>query len=235
MSELVIVIIMLTVSTLGLLLLHNIRQQREQARQTLQEAGFFELPQVDRALVGRVRELLTRGDERPWLRRAFRYTAGNFEVFLFDPQYYANQHTTVVVHAPDFRLPRFALAPRVKLTGVLGALANKLGVKSLGGKLRHQDFITDPEFGERYYLFGDDDTALRALFTGEVIRALVADSRGFHIEAEGNLLLFHRMDLESFAKQSHRSKISREMLAERVQDALKMHDTFAAREPSPAS
>jgi hypothetical protein len=56
--------------------------------------------------------------------------------------------------APEARLPRFNLVPE----GWLKRLGQRFGVKDF-------DFDVDPEFSRAYQLQGDDEAAVRALFT----------------------------------------------------------------------
>jgi hypothetical protein len=90
-------------------------------------------------------------------------------------------------------LPPFDLRPE----GVLLKIAQSLGMKDI-------DFADAPGFSRMYMLRGQDEAAIRQLFTPALLRFCEAN-RGLWISGAGNLLWFHRenrrakaVDLDAF-------------------------------------
>lgn len=89
--------------------------------------------------------------------------------------------------SPDTRLPRFSLAPE----GFFQRLGQRFGVKDY-------DFTEDPEFSRAYQLQGDDEAAVRALFTPARRAYLLAAGatmekpRRHHLAGAGSRLLWWR-------------------------------------------
>ena len=68
----------------------------------------------------------------------------------------SNRHRLMVLlwESPDANLPRFSLVPE----GFFRRLAQRFGMQDF-------DFVDDPAFSRAYQLQGDDEAAVRALFT----------------------------------------------------------------------
>lgn len=93
---------------------------------------------------------------RPFTAFEYRYVTGSGKN--------SNHHRLVVLlyESPGANLPRFNLVPE----GFFRRFAQRFGVKDF-------DFAEDPEFSRAYQLQGDDEAAVRALFT-PVRRAFLA-------------------------------------------------------------
>ncbi|HJQ66250.1 MAG TPA: hypothetical protein VJ816_07735 [Gemmatimonadales bacterium] len=91
----------------------------------------------------------------------------------------------VLWEAPEARLPRFSLAPE----GFFQRLGQRFGVKDF-------DFVEDPEFSRAYQLQGDDEAAVRTLFTSARRAVLMAPGPGMekprrhHLAGDGARLLW---------------------------------------------
>ena len=90
------------------------------------------------------------------------------------------QQTVTRVQSPKLNLPAFDMRPE----GVLLKIAQSLGMKDI-------DFAEAPTFSRMYTLRGQDEAAIRSLFTPELLRFCEAN-RGLWISGAGNLLWFHR-------------------------------------------
>ncbi len=127
-------------------------------------------------------------------------------VTLFDYSYVVGsgkssrnyQQTVTRVQSPKLNLPPFDLRPE----GVLLKIAQSLGMKDI-------DFADAPGFSRMYMLRGQDEAAIRQLFTPALLRFCEAN-RGLWISGAGNLLWFHRenrrakaVDLHAFVNAAH--------------------------------
>lgn len=90
------------------------------------------------------------------------------------------QQTVTRVQSPRLNLPAFDMRPE----SVLFKIAQSLGMKDI-------DIAEAPTFSRMYMLRGQDEAAIRRLFTPELLR-FCEGSRGFWISGAGNLLWFHR-------------------------------------------
>ena len=98
-----------------------------------------------------------------------------------------NRYAMMLWQAPGVSLPRFSLAPE----GFFRRLAQRFGAKDF-------DFEGDDEFSRGYELQGDDEAAVRALFT-QALRAFLVtpgpDGRAgprHHLAGAGTQLLWWR-------------------------------------------
>ncbi|HSH39026.1 MAG TPA: hypothetical protein VK993_09590 [Chthoniobacterales bacterium] len=90
------------------------------------------------------------------------------------------QQTVTRVQSPQLNLPSFDLRPE----SVLFKIAASLGMKDI-------DIEGWPNFSRMYLLRGEDDAAIRRIFTPELLRYCEAN-RGLWISGAGDLLWFHR-------------------------------------------
>jgi len=105
--------------------------------------------------------ILREGHNRRW-RATITGRVGGRAFTAFEYSYvtgggkHSSQHryAMLVWEQAEANLPRFSLAPE----GFFHRLAQRFGVKDF-------DFVEDPEFSRSYQLQGDDEAAVRALFT----------------------------------------------------------------------
>ena len=101
----------------------------------------------------------------------------------------SNRHrfTAMLWESPDAQLPRFSLVPE----GFFRRVAQRFGAQDF-------DFDEDAEFSRAYQLQGDDERAVRALFTPARRAFLMAESPdgrrapGHHLAGDGSRLLWWR-------------------------------------------
>jgi hypothetical protein len=91
--------------------------------------------------------------------------AGGEKLAVFDFSYGRgsgrHEETVAVLESPRLSLPAFALRPE----RIIDRLIPTIGRQDI-------DFAGSPAFSHRYFLRGDDEAAVRALFTPERLRAL---------------------------------------------------------------
>ena len=90
------------------------------------------------------------------------------------------QQTVTRVQSPKLNLPAFEMRPE----SVFLKIAASLGMKDI-------DIVSAPNFSRMYLLRGQDEAAIRQLFTPELVRYCEAN-RGMWISGVGDLLWFHR-------------------------------------------
>ncbi len=101
------------------------------------------------------------GHSRRW-RRTISGSVGNRPFTAFEYSYvtgggkssHHHRCAAILWEAPEAHLPPFSLGPE----GFFQRLGQRFGVKDF-------DFVEDPEFSRAYQLQGDDEAAVRALFT----------------------------------------------------------------------
>lgn len=102
---------------------------------------------------------------------------------------HSNRHrfTAMLWESPDSSLPRFSLGPE----SFFHRIAQRFGAKDF-------DFEEDPEFSRAYQLQGDDERAVRALFTPSRRAMLMAEAPDgrrapkHHLAGAGTRLLWWR-------------------------------------------
>jgi len=159
----------------------------------------FEAP---RAAFGDFRRF--QGSMRPRLWNWMRGDRDGSSIGLFDYDEGPNQRNTPRIHTlawiehPSLKLPSFALVP------IPGRYVRTLAritqaAASLIGNTRHPDrdieIPTHPEFDNQYLLRGQDEPALRRVFTDSVLLFFV-DNPGWMIEGDGKRLLLNRLSPE---------------------------------------
>jgi hypothetical protein len=138
------------------------------------------------ALRGRM-PLFDRGRRRQ-TRSAMAGAIEDLRVCIFDYHYTTGggrssttwRQTVVAFELPEGRLPAFSLRPQ----RFFHKIAEKLGWTDI-------DFADHPEFSRRYRLTGDDEVAVRAAFSGELIELLDRDER-LCVESDGRWLVVYR-------------------------------------------
>jgi hypothetical protein len=108
------------------------------------------------------------------------------ESFLFDSRKGrgkgASYQTVAIFRSPNRRLPHFELRPTM-----LFYIVGKAGVKDIY-------FENAPEFSRKYMLRGEDDNAVRNLFTEDVLGLLMIEP-GWYIQSDGEWLAIFQMRL----------------------------------------
>jgi hypothetical protein len=114
-------------------------------------------------------------------------STGRGRAYLFDYQYSTGEgknrhtsfHTVLCLGFAGKPLPRFSLRPE----NILHKIGAAFGYKDI-------NFETAPEFSKRYLLRGDDEMAIRDLFSADVIRFFERETRLCMEGSGANLLLY---------------------------------------------
>ena len=142
------------------------------------------------------------GSMRPRLWNWMRGERDGASVSLFD---YDEGHTQrdiapiqtlAWIEDPSLKLPPFSLVP-IPGRYVVPIIRVTQAVGGLVGNSRHHDaeiaMPTHPEFENQYLLRGQDETALRRVFTDRVLR-FFGENHGWMVEGDGTRLLLNRLN-----------------------------------------
>jgi hypothetical protein len=166
------------------------RKRREAFEQFAMESGFAFSEKPDEMTESELREIRVASVQMD--RRPARYTnvlrgsAGGGEAIIADRtvgQGKGQSTSTIVAFKFDSPVPPFMLCPE----NVLWHIAEKFGYKDI-------DIDGAPEFSRRFFLHGDNETAVRALFKPEVTQVLeqMDTKKYFVVSAWGEWLVVYR-------------------------------------------
>ena len=161
------------------------RRRREGLERASLEMGFTYTPKAAIELPDM--ELFEKGHSKK-KKNLLTATRNDIKWSLFDYQFSSGrsaQHQTVVMAQVDRELPKFSLSRR--------HFYHKFG-KIAGFK----EIIFDeyPEFSQEYYLKGEDETAIRQLFTSHVILTITNQPLENHVEAKGNFIIMYTPNIQ---------------------------------------
>ena len=144
------------------------------------------------------------GSMRPRLWNWMRGERDGTSVSLFDYDEGHSQRdigsirTLAWIEDPSLTLPPFSLVP-IPSRHVLPKIRVAQALGGLVGHSRHNDreiaMPTHPEFENQYLLRGQDETALRRVFTDRVLR-FFCENQGWMVEGDGKRLLLNRLSAE---------------------------------------
>lgn len=182
----IIIIVGITLFFIGLFVYAFIseRKRREGLEKVSLEMGFlytpkavFELPDL---------ELFNKGSTKK--KNLLTATQSGITWSIFDFQFSAGQSVqaqTVVMAQLDGELPEFTLSRK--------HFYHKVG-KIVGFK----EIVVDgyPEFSQKYYLKGKDESAIRKLFSSNVILTLMSQQLKEHVEAKNNFIIMYKPNIQ---------------------------------------
>jgi len=190
------------------------KKQQQERRRLIQEFGFQEAPERTRDLTERMKTLHHHWTEHHGLDGVKRKSEWGYELLLFDLQDSSGDSTHTesdqgVLIAPDLKLPRFTMFPKMQGTGLVAAMTNK-ALGWIASRFAVQATFPDaPEFDAKYLVWGDDEAALRECFSPARL-ARLAETEELQAEGSGDALLFSRVPFHR-VKQTYEEKL-REIL-----------------------
>ena len=115
--------------------------------------------------------------------------------------------------SPYLNLPRFTLIPKIDMPGKFAGMVNHFLEKlTVQGKIK-VEFSDHQLFSQRYLVAGDDETAIRKLFSSRLLNRL-GDTSYLQADGDKHFLTFSKFDLKR-GKQ----KGKMEDLANRLEEA----------------
>lgn len=180
------------------------KKRTDQFKQVARDLGFEFVPQVywsfntkvraaDTALFQSLKRFhlfcISGSSKRLW--NLLRGKCNNLEVAIFDyytagtsPRSKAFQTSVVCFRFEGPELPNFSLRPKNDWHKIW----SWFGYQDI-------DFASHPIFSSNYLLRGNDENAIRMLFTAPVLE-FYEQNPGLSTEGSGNILLFYRFDVE---------------------------------------
>lgn len=193
--------VVLIFSLIILQAVHSNRQRRPDQQKKMSSLGFKPLDEPPSQLTARFQKLRqTTSNKKVQLRRVYRQSGFDQDIYLFDVQDSNNAHwpgaDTLGVISPNLALLRFSListpqmggnqsssgAARVLMDRIFDWTAQVLGLERI-------TFPNRPEFSRRYTIFSRREGAARRLFTPAVTDYLLGITLPLIIEGEGDFFV----------------------------------------------
>jgi hypothetical protein len=165
------------------------KKRTEELKQVAADLGFDFAPEGDAVFLQRLSNfhLFAQGHSKK-LWNLLRGTSDNLEVAVFDYRYVTGggkhshtwKHSVICFQFEGRGVPAFALRPE----NVFHKIGSWLGYQDI-------DFDSHPVFSKSYLLRGEDEDAIRKLFTTAVLEYYESQP-GLSAEGSGNTLLHYR-------------------------------------------
>lgn len=201
-----------------------VKRAEEQRKQTRRDQGFAEAPEALERLTERVRAVHKGWSSHHQVRDPWRKADWGYELFVYDLRSGSGKSTKLerdqaMVASSDLALPRFSLAPKAPGDGFVAQMANK-AIAWVASKFAGQAaFPEDPAFDAKYFVFGDDSTALREYFDARR-RGRLSELEFLQASGSGDAFVFSRTP----SKQAQRP--DPEKLQDLQQDARTLFEIF---------
>lgn len=82
------------------------------------------------------------------------------------------QNRALALVIPGKQFPRFVISARLKATGMLAQLADKLIAWAFGHDLKIVDFQDEPDLNEHFLVAGDDESKVHDMFNSSIFQRL---------------------------------------------------------------
>jgi hypothetical protein len=186
-----------------------IRTRQQQAYRTglMQTLGFTPVKEPDPSLLEQISSVHPRfGTQNYRLKNVARRSFPYGVLYLYDLVDADNESTSTVesfaiaIVASGTDLPRFITYPRLEMGGKLAGWANQF-IESV---IESQGFIEldlegYPDFEQKYFLFGEDEIIIKALFSTQLVGMLVREGN-INISAKGDVICVSRTDFKNRSK-----------------------------------
>ena len=169
---------------------HTAKKRREGLQTLADELGFSFHPKGDTVLQGWFEgfHLFSQGRSRKIIN-VLRGKTADLDMAIFDYRYTTGggksqqTHTQTVLcfNSDALFVTPFVMRPET--------FWQRIGMSLLGGQ--DIDFDSHPDFSKKFLLRGDDEDAIRATFTPEILEHFEI-LPGISVEGDGNLLIYYR-------------------------------------------
>lgn len=211
-----------------------VHRYNERLNEKMQQAGFFEVKQPDKAFIERIRTLYKRDSDDVNINRLYHRQGGSCEMFVLHPHPSDGAGPSMLVRCDRLDLPRVIFNSKLPLGGKLGTLLNKLSEHVISHKLPKVDLTMHPDLAAHYQVFSDDPSRALSLVTPALTRLLLDSQYLFTISGEGNLFGislrardFKTVNRQQLAEQIHLTILADE--AQRVVEQLTQSQRQSAR------
>jgi len=205
-----------------ILVIRQARKDRQLKCELAESLGFRPLEKVPEELSGRIISVHRHtGSGRFTLRNVFSRTRPEGEFFLYDLWESSSESSSrvaqcaIAVIAPGAALPHFSTFPRFDASGGFGGLANRLVTWAMS-RSATEVRLEHPGFREHYLLVGEDERAVRAALTPDVIDHL-SRSPQLILGAGGDMFTVSTLD-----RKGGRKKPDLETVSARYNQAIRL-------------
>jgi hypothetical protein len=196
-----------------ILIVRQARKDRQLKRRLAESLGFHPLENLSGELSERITTVHRHpGSGRFTLRNVFSRTLPEGEFYLYDLWETGSESSSrleqcaFAVVSPGAHLPHFSIFPRVDASGGIGNLANRL-VTWVMSRFATEIRLEHPEFQERYLLVGEDESAVRAALTPDLLDHL-SRSPLLILSAGGDTFSVSTLDLRGGRKKPDLESVS---------------------------
>ena len=196
------------------------KKRIKRKREDILSSGFHPIENPDPSLVKHLLSLYTkRESQKLSLRNLFQRRENDYLLYLYEvwnegsDDNHLYEEWGLAMASPYLNLPRFSLIPKIDTPGKFAGLVNRFLEKlTVKGSVKIE-FADHLPFSRRYLVTGEDESAIRKLFSSRLLNHLSSTSF-LLVDGDRNLLTFSKYDLER-AKRNGKM----ELLSSRLQEA----------------
>ncbi len=165
------------------------KKRREELKRYAGRMGFSFSPKKDANLLSAIGNMSI--FRKGYARKAYNIMKGDMNRIhwtVFDYKYtvgggkssHTYSQTVGRAQLHDSSLPKFSLGPE----SFFHKIGDMLGYKDI-------DFDSNPDFSKRYLLKGPDESAIRKLFSNDIIHFFENRKDAINVEADGNMMIIY--------------------------------------------
>jgi hypothetical protein len=205
-------------------IIRSAKRQAAERKQIRRDQGFAEAPEAVDRLAERVQAVHRGWSSHHQVRDPWRKTDWGYELFVFDLRSGSGKSTKLerdqaMVVSADLAVPRFSLAPKAPGDNFIAQMANKAIAWVASKFAGRAEFPEDPAFNDKYFVFGDDDAALREYFDARR-RGRLSGIELLQASGSGDAFVFSRTPYKQAKKPDP------EKLQDLLEDARTLFETF---------
>lgn len=197
------------------------------------ELGFEPFQEDDPVFLFRLASLQKKFSlQRLEARNLYRRQGSDYQLYLFDLFMMDSEgpsrlkEAVIAFQSPLLRMPRVSITPKIEQSGFLGLLGKLLhpvAVALFSREFRQIRFERNPEFGRQYFVFGQDEEAVREFLSDQVLWRLSRD-QNWQVETEKDLYTFTKLE------RDYLKMLKADLdLKQLVSEALVIFDLFRER------
>lgn len=205
-------------------IIRAVKRYEERRKQDRLDQGFTEAPEAVESLTARLRTVHMHWTSSHQVRDPWRKSDWGYELFLFDLRSGSGKSTKLerdqaMVVSKDLALPRFSLLSKAPGEGFMASMANR-AIAWVASKFAVQATFPDhPEFDAKFFVFGDDEAALRAYFDARR-RGRLAEIPSLQAAGNGDGFIFAHAPVRTVKKSGT------EKLQDFLMDARTLFEIF---------
>ena len=208
-------------------IINSARKLKLRKREIRLTLGFQPVEIPDPALENRLIGLYQKREHQKLkIQEMYLRSEGDYQLYLYEVWDHSGNDSDLqdemglAIISGYLNLPRFSMIYRIDMPGKLAAMANRLIEKIAAKNQQKINFDSHPEFSRRYMVLGEDEPAVRHLFSEHIVNRL-GETSFWAMDGGGNILTFTKFDPD----RKLRSKP--EELNERLQEARQIFQLFS--------